>query len=98
MTNITIIKERNATDSEVFNNLYHGGLKLLCENNSGMTISEVNWYPGGKIEIINMHNGKNPKIIGEYITDFPYKTLDEMKMNNPKMFAGKVWYIGHIED
>lgn len=98
MKNITIIKERKATETEVFNNLRRSGLKLLCENILGKTISEVNWYPGGKIEVINMTNGKSPKIVGSYIADFPYKTLDEMKMNNPKMFTGKVWYIGHIED
>ena len=98
MKNITIIKERKATKTEVFNNLRHGGLKLLCENDLRLTISEVNWYPGDKIEVINMTNGKSPKVVGEYVTNFPYKTLDEMKMNNPQMFAGKVWYIGHIED
>lgn len=98
MANITIIKERIATKTEVFNNLRHGGLKLLCENDLGLTISEVSWYPGGKIEVINMTNGKSPKIVGSYVTDFPYKTLDEMKMNNPKMFLGKKWYIGHAED
>lgn len=98
MKNIAIIKERKATETEVFNNLRHGSLKLLCENNSGKTISEVNWYPGGKIEVINMTNGKSPKIVGSYVTDFPYETLDEMKMNNPKMFIGKTWYIGYVED
>lgn len=98
MKRITIIKERLASENEVFDNLYHGGLKLLCENINGMTISEVSWFPDGKIEIINMLNGKYPKIFGQYVTKFPYNTLDELKANNPKMFAGNKWYIGHIED
>ena len=90
MANITIIKERIATETEVFNNLRYGGLKLLCENDLGMTISEVDWFSAGKIEVINVANTKFPKIVGSYITDFLYKTLDYVFFSSrQKVYRGK---------
>lgn len=95
--NITVIKENPVSSlEEVFNNLKHGGLKLLFYNSKMNNVSEVNYFPGGKIEIITV---ENDKVVAEYYMSFPYNSVAEMKSNGCPSFASKEgWFIGHIED
>ncbi len=95
--NFTIIKENPVSSlEEVFNNLKHGGLKLLFYNSKMNNVSEVNYFPGGKIEIITI---ENDKVVGNYTCDFPFNTVVEMKTCGNRSFASKEgWFIGHIED
>lgn len=93
---ITIIKERKANFIEVFHNLKNGGLKLLCENHSNKTISEVAWCGDNKIEIITVKHGK---IYGQYMEEFMPTSPNDLKLNYPNFFnSNMTWYIGHIED
>ena len=94
MRKYKIIKDRVATKIEVFNNLKNGGLKLLCENLDNKTISEVDWVPGGSIEIITV---ENDKIVAQYFMGFSYNNVETLDYNT-KFFKNKIWYIGHIED
>lgn len=92
--NYKIIKEREATKKEVFENLKNGGLKLLCENLNNHVISEVDWVPGGSIEVIVIENDHR---VANYFMHFPYHDLFQMEANTT-FFKNKKWYIGHIED
>ncbi len=90
-----IIKEREATYKEVFDNLKHGGLKLLFENLKTKTFSQVAWSGDNQIEIITI---RNDKVYNDYFMTFSSPTLESM-MNN-KIFVNNYsrWYIGYIKD
>ena len=90
-----IIKERKATYKEVFDNLKHGGLKLLFENLKTKTFSQVAWSGDNQIEIITI---RNDKVYNDYFMSFSSPTLESM-MNN-KIFVNNYsrWYIGYIKD
>ena len=90
-----IIKEREATYKEVFDNLKYGGLKLLFENLKTKTFSQVAWCGDNRIEIITI---RNDKVYNDYFMSFSSPTLESM-MNN-KIFVNNYgcWYIGYIKD
>ena len=90
-----IIKEREATYKEVFDNLKYGGLKLLFENLKTKTFSQVAWCGDNRIEIITI---RNDKVYNDYFMTFSSPTLESM-MNN-KIFVNNYsrWYIGYIKD
>jgi hypothetical protein len=90
-----IIKEREATYKEVFDNLKHGGLKLLFENLKTKTFSQVAWSGDNQIEIITI---RNDKVYNDYFMTFSSPTLESMMDN--KIFVNNYsrWYIGYIED
>ena len=90
-----IIKEREATYKEVFDNLKYGGLKLLFENLKTKTFSQVAYCWDNKIEIVTV---KNDKIINQYFMEFSPVTVENMMDN--KIFANNYsrWYIGYIQD
>ena len=91
-----IVKENSITLAEVFENLKHGGLKLLYFNKKENNVSEVNWFPGNKIEIITIENDKE---VAHYFVSFPFNSLVEMTTCGNKSFANSEgWFIGHIED
>ena len=90
-----IIKEREATYKEVFDNLKHGGLKLLFENLKTKTFSQVAWSGNNQIEIITI---RNDKVYNDYFITFSSPTLESMMDN--KIFVNNYsrWYIGYIKD
>ena len=90
-----IIKEREATYKEVFDNLKYGGLKLLFENLKTKTFSQVAWNGDNQIEIITI---RNDKVYNDYFMTFSSPTLESMMDN--KIFVNNYsrWYIGYIED
>jgi len=90
-----IIKEREATYKEVFDNLKHGGLKLLFENLKTKTFSQVAWSGDNQIEIITI---RNDKVYNDYFMTFSSPTLGSMMDN--KIFVNNYsrWYIGYIKD
>lgn len=90
-----IIKEREATYKEVFDNLKYGGLKLLFENLKTKTFSQVALSGDNQIEIITI---RNDKVYNDYFMTFSSPTLESM-MNN-KIFVNNYsrWYIGYIKD
>ena len=90
-----IIKEREATYKEVFDNLKHGGLKLLFENLKTKTFSQVAWSGDNQIEIITI---RNDKVYNDYFMTFSSPTLESMMDN--KIFVNNYsrWYIGYIKD
>ena len=90
-----IIKEREATYKEVFDNLKHGGLKLLFENLKTKTFSQVAWSGDNQIEIITI---RNDKVYNDYFMTFSSPTLESMMDN--KIFVNNYsrWYLGYIED
>lgn len=91
-----IIKENPISLFEVFNNLKHGGLKLLYFNYRENNVSEVSWFTDNKIEIITIENDKE---VAHYFPSFPFDSLSEMVFCENKSFANaKGWFIGHIED
>lgn len=90
-----IIKEREATYKEVFDNLKYGGLKLLFENLKTKTFSQVAWCGDNRIEIITI---RNDKVYNDYFMTFSSPTLESMMDN--KIFVNNYsrWYIGYIKD
>ena len=90
-----IIKEREATYKEVFDNLKHGGLKLLFENLKTKTFSQVAWSGDNQIEIITI---RNDNVYNDYFMTFSPVTVESMMDN--KIFVNNYsrWYIGYIED
>ena len=90
-----IIKEHEATYKEVFDNLKHGGLKLLFENLKTKTFSQVAWCGDNRIEIITI---RNDKVYNDYFMTFSSPTLESMMDN--KIFVNNYsrWYLGYIED
>ena len=90
-----IIKEREATYKEVFDNLKHGGLKLLFENLKTRTFSQVAWCGDNRIEIITI---SNDKVYNDYFMTFSPVTVESMMDN--KIFVNNYsrWYIGYIKD
>ena len=90
-----IIKEREATYKEVFDNLKHGGLKLLFENLKTKTFSQVAWSGDNQIEIITI---RNDKVYNDYFMTFSSPTIESMMDN--KIFVNNYsrWYIGYIKD
>ena len=90
-----IIKEREATYKEVFDNLKHGGLKLLFENLKTKIFSQVAWSGDNQIEIITI---RNDKVYNDYFMTFSSPTLESMMDN--KIFVNNYsrWYIGYIKD
>ena len=91
-----IVKENSITLTEVFENLKHGGLKLLYFNKKENNVSEVNWFPDNKIEIITIENDKE---VAHYFTSFPFDSPIEMTNCGNKSFSNSEgWFIGHIED
>ena len=90
-----IIKEREATYKEVFDNLKYGGLKLLFENLKTKTFSQVAWSGDNQIEIITI---RNDKVYNDYFMTFSSPTLESMMDN--KIFVNNYsrWYIGYIKD
>ena len=90
-----IIKEREATYKEVFDNLKYGGLKLLFENLKTKTFSQVAWSGDNQIEIITIHNDK---VYNDYFMTFSPVTVESMMDN--KIFVNNYsrWYIGYIKD
>lgn len=90
-----IIKEREATYKEVFDNLKHGGLKLLFENLKTNTFSQVAWCDDNRIEIITICNDK---VYNDYFMTFSPVTVESMMDN--KIFVNNYsrWYIGYIKD
>lgn len=91
-----IIKENSITLKEVFDNLKHGGLKLLYFNRKENNVSEVSWFPDNKIEIITIENDKE---VEHYFVTFPFDSLIEMTNSGNNCFSNSEgWFIGHIED
>ena len=90
-----IIKEREATYKEVFDNLKYGGLKLLFENLKTKTFSQVAWCGDNRIEIITI---RNDKVYNDYFMTFSSPTFESMMDN--KIFVNNYsrWYIGYIKD
>ena len=86
---------RKATYQEVFDNLKHGGLKLLFENLKTKTISQVAWSGDNQIEIITI---RNDKVYNDYFMTFSPVTVESMMDN--KIFVNNYsrWYIGYIKD
>jgi len=90
-----IIKEREATYKEVFDNLKHGGLKLLFENLKTKTFSQVAWSGDNQIEIITI---RNDKVYNDYFMTFSSPTLESMMDNEIFVNNYSRWYIGYIKD
>jgi hypothetical protein len=90
-----IIKEREATYKEVFDNLKYGGLKLLFENRKTKTFSQVAWCGDNRIEIITI---RNSKIYADYFMTFSPATVESMMDNNIFVNNYSRWYIGYIKD
>lgn len=90
-----IIKEREATYKEVFDNLKYGGLKLLFENLKTKTFSQVAWSGDNQIEIITI---RNDEVYNDYFMTFSPVTVQNMMDN--KIFVNNYsrWYIGYIKD
>lgn len=90
-----IIKEREATYKEVFDNLKYGGLKLLFENLKTKTFSQVAWSGDNQIEIITI---RNDKVYNDYFMTFSPVNVESMMDN--KIFVNNYsrWYIGYIKD
>lgn len=92
-----IIKELPVNSLEtIFNELKNGGLKLLYFNDKYNNVSQVSWFPGGKIEIVTI---ENDEIVAEYYPSFPFNSVTEMKYCGNSSFAStNGWFIGYIED
>lgn len=92
-----IIKELPVNSLEtIYNELKNGGLKLLYFNAKENNVSQVSWFPGGKIEIVTI---ENDEIVAEYYPSFPFNSATEMKCCGNSSFAStNGWFIGYIED
>ena len=92
-----IIKELPVNSLEtIYNELKNGGLKLLYFNKQENNVSQVSWFPDGKIEIVTI---ENDKIVAQYYYSFPFNSVVEMKCCGISSFATiNGWFIGHIED
>jgi len=92
-----IVKELPINSLEtIFNELKHCGLKLLYFNDNENNVSQVSWFPGGKIEIITI---EDDKVVAEYYPEFPFNSVVEMKCCGNRSFSSTSgWFIGHIED
>ena len=90
-----IIKEREATYKEVFDNLKYRGLKLLFENLKTKTFSQVAWCGDNRIEIITI---SNDKVYNDYFMTFSPVTVESMMDNKTFVNNYSRWYIGYIKD
>ena len=89
------IKDHTATRKEVFDNLKHGGLKLLCDLHTTKRTAQIAWAGDNLIEIIVI---ENDKVYSHYFQNFPYNDVNQLILNDPKFFENKTWWFGYIED